>query len=260
MKTKFMYIIFSILISFTSVNANKLDDIKKSGLLTVGIENELAPFSYLNRSGKRIGFDIDIIEYIAKNLNVKIKYVILPSSELINSVKNSSVDVSISAITHKKTKEQNIDFSLTYLFDGQSIIAKKSSKAENYKSFDTKNVGAVLGNNDGKIFKVISPLSNIVYFNNLPELKEALLNGVVDAATAEESVLYNMLIKNKNKFKMIGKKFTIKPYGIVLPENESKLRDAINLSIQKLVKEKVYNKIYNKWFHKNPSKRPVLWL
>lgn len=259
MKIKFIYILFTILLCLNTVNANKLLDIKKSGILTVGIQNDLKPLTFLNKKKERIGFDIDIIKYIANNLNLKLNFVILNSSELISYVENENVDLSISAITHKEVEESNVDFSITYLYDGQILMTNKSSKYKNYKNLAGKNVGALNESNCGKIFEVISPSTTIIYFNNILEIKDALINNEIDAATGKVTLLYSILFNSKTKLKLIGRKFTIEPYGIVLPEDESKFRDAINLSIQKLVKDKTYNKIYKKWFHKYPSRRPVLW-
>ena len=259
MKNRFIYMLSVFLISFISLNADQLEDIQKAGVLNVGIEKEFAPFNFINRQGERVGFDIDIIEYIAKEMGVKLKYTILPFSDLMPSVEDKSIDVAIAAIMHKQKRETNVDFSITYMYDGQSIMSKKDSSYENYKSFNGKNIGAILGHSSGKVFEAISPLSNVMYFKDLEELKLALLDNVIDAVTSDETALAYLVNKDKDKLKMIGKKFTIQPYGIVLPENQSKLRDTINFSIQKLVKDKTYNKIYKKWFNKEISKRPVLW-
>ncbi|HIP13838.1 MAG TPA: amino acid ABC transporter substrate-binding protein [Arcobacter sp.] len=259
MKNKFIYLLLVFFICLNNLDANKLDDIKKSGVLYVGIENEFAPFNFLSRKGNRIGFDIDIINYVANNLGVKIKFTTMPFSKLIPSVRDGKIDVAIAAILHKQSREENVDFSITYMYDGQSIMSKKSSTYKNYKSFEGKTVGAIIGHTSGKVFEAISPLSNVVYFNNLLEIKEALLHGVIDAATSDETALSYIVKKYETKLAMVGSKFTVQPYGIVLSQNESDFRDAVNFSIQKLVKEKKYDKIYKKWFHRKPIKRPVLW-
>ena len=259
MTKKIVFMIVSIVYFSVYLQANKLADIQKNKVIVVGIEEEFEPFNFISRTGKRIGFDIDMMQYIAKELGVKVIYKPMMFADIIPSVVNGKINVAIAAIMHKREREHNVDFSITYMYDGQAILAKKKDKYINYKSFAGKSLGSIYGHTSGKVFEAISPLSSIVYFYNLTEMLVALDAGVIDAITTDESVLDNIVKKNKKKYKIIGKKFTVQPYAIVLPENESKLRDAINFAIQKSVKTKEYAKIYKKWFKKSPSKNPVLW-
>ena len=72
--------IFTILLVFflaTSVNAaSKLDEIKKNGELRVGTTGDWDPMSMKDpASNKYKGFDIDVMNELAKDLGVKVKFV-----------------------------------------------------------------------------------------------------------------------------------------------------------------------------------------
>jgi polar amino acid transport system substrate-binding protein len=244
-KNKFLNLILGFLV-FTNLSyADKLTDIQRSGVLKAGVK-------------KNVGFDIDLIKYIASQLNVKLKLIPIVDTKA-NSIFKNDVDVLIASVTHKIKRDKNIDFSISYFFDGQSILAKSNSIATNLKYYNKKKVGALTNSLSGKIFKALVPNSEIIYLKNIVELKKALYNGKIECITSNYAFLSKIANKSNKKLKLIGKPFTIEPYGIGLKENESNLRDELNFAIQKAVKTGEYTKIYKKWFNTKPRRMPVLW-
>src|SRR5262245_54301804 len=49
-----------------------LDAVKARGTLIAGVKTDYPPFGYIDEAGKTVGFDIDIVEYIANRLVVKL--------------------------------------------------------------------------------------------------------------------------------------------------------------------------------------------
>jgi len=252
-----IYVISLLLVS--NILADKLADIQKAGVLRAGVKVDFEPFGFKSRNGEIIGFDIDILKEIANNIGVDLKLIPVTSANRINYILEDKVDVVAASMTHKIKRDKDIDFTITYFYDGQSILAPRVLKARNYKYFESKKVGAQIGSSSGKVFEVIQPLAQMVYKKSFDELIKDLNSGKIDAITSDYGFLRNIAKKSKGKLKIVGKKFTIEPYGIGLAENESNLRDALNIAIQKSVKTKKYSKIYRKWFKSNPTKSPVLW-
>ncbi|HIP13837.1 MAG TPA: transporter substrate-binding domain-containing protein [Arcobacter sp.] len=249
-----------VLILFTiNLFADRLADIEKAGVLKAGVKVDFEPFGFKSRKGKIIGFDIDMMEEIARNMGVRLELIPVTSENRIQFILDNKVDVVAASMTHRIKIDIDIDFTITYFYDGQSILANRTIKARSYKDFEDKKVGAQLGSSSGKVFEVIQPLATMVYKKDFSILVEDLKSGKIDAITSDYGFLRNIAKKSKGKLKMVGKKFTVEPYGIGLPENESNLRDALNIAIQKSVKTKKYKKIYKKWFRSNPIKSPTLW-
>jgi len=255
-------IIINIMLLMAFINhsyADKLSDIKEKGYITVGIQNELKPFNYLNRSGSRVGFDIDLVKFIAKELNVKVKFKTMNFEDLLSAINKNKIDIAISSILHKISRDKDVDFSITYLYDGQSLMSNEKSKLTSYKDLEGKKVAALKSSNSGKVFEVIQPLCEVVYFKSEKLMLKALKDKEVDAVTHDYTALLNTIKRSDNNFKIIGKSFTIKPYAIALKENESNLRDEVNFAIQNAVKTLEFEKIHKKWFRKAPNKNPILW-
>jgi polar amino acid transport system substrate-binding protein len=250
----------AILISFIgSAHADKLADIKKSGTLNAGVKYDFKPFGFTNEKGKVVGFDIDLLEYIAKDLGVKVKFQQVTSKTRIPLVAGGQIDIAAASMTHKVQRDDTIDFTISYFFDGQSILARKDCKAKEAKDFAGKRVGVIQGATSKENFKKLVPKAKMVSFQEYPQAVMALKKGKIDAITTDLVWCTTQANDSKGAFKVVGDTISYEPYGMGIAENESNLRDAVNFAIQKAVKDGTYAKHYNKWFGKNPEKMPELW-
>jgi polar amino acid transport system substrate-binding protein len=242
-----------------SAHADKLADIKKSGILKVGVKYDFKPFGFTDEKGKVVGFDIDLLKYIAKDLGVEIKFQQVTSKTRIPMVAGGQVDIAAASMTHKVKRDDTIDFTISYFFDGQSILAKKDCKAQEAKDFADKKVGAIQGATSGENFKKLVPEAKMVYFQEYPQAIMALKTGKIDAITTDLVWCTTQANDSNGVFKVIGDTISFEPYGMGIAENESNLRDAVNFAIQKAVKDGTYTKLYNKWFGKDPERLPEIW-
>ncbi len=259
MKNILRILIVALFVNFAY--ADKLSTIKNRGFIVVGITENYKPLNFLNRNKQRVGFEIELLEYIAREINVQIKYKRILATDIIPLIQNNQIDIAMGHIIHDRASDLKIDFSITYLYDGQGIIGKKNNKAKTYKAFQGKKIAALSQNDrSGEIFETIEPLAEVKYFNSEKAMLNALYSGQVSGITTDYLKLLNMLKGNTSKLQLIGDNFTVKPYAIALAQNESGLRDAINISIQSFVSSKKYNRLYKKWFVKIPLKTPELWL
>jgi len=84
------------------------------GIIKVGTCADFAPFEYME-NGKMLGFDIDLMNYIAARIGYGVEFVNMPFDKLIPSVVNGEVDCAISAITATDERESVVDFTRPYL-------------------------------------------------------------------------------------------------------------------------------------------------
>ncbi len=248
------------LISLTGLaNADKLADVKSAGVLNAGVKYDFEPFGYTNEKNKVVGFDIDLIKYIAKDLGVKVKFHQVTSKTRIPLVATGKIDIAAASMTHKVKRDETIDFTISYFFDGQSILAKKDCKAKSAKDFAGKKVGAIQGATSGDNFAKLVPNAKIQKFQTYPDAIMALKQGKIDAITTDLVWCTTQANKHHGEFKVVGSTISFEPYGMGLAENESNFRDAINFAIQNSVKDGTYVKLYKKWFGKNPEILPEIW-
>jgi polar amino acid transport system substrate-binding protein len=242
-----------------SMYADRLADVKKAGVLNAGVKYDFKPFGFVNENNKVVGFDIDLLKYVAKDLGVEVKFQQVTSKTRIPLVASGQIDIAAASMTHKVMRDDTIDFTISYFFDGQSMLVRKNETAKSVKDFAGKKVGAIQGATSGENFKKASPHAKIVYFQEYPQAVMALKKGKIDAVTTDLVWCSSQAKDSHGKLKVTGGTISFEPYGMGVPENESNFRDAINFALQKAVKDGTYAKSYKKWFGENPKVIPEVW-
>jgi len=242
-----------------SAYADKLADVRSAGVLKAGVKYDFKPFGFVNEKNDVVGFDIDLLKYIAKDLGVEVKFQQVTSKTRIPLVVAGQIDIAAASMTHKVQRDDTIDFTISYFFDGQSMLVRNGSKATAAKDFAGKKVGAIQGATSGENFKKVVPDAKIISFQEYPQAVMALKKGKIDAVTTDLVWCTTQANDSKGTLKVVGGTLSVEPYGMGIAENESNLRDAINFAIQKSVKDGTYTTLYKKWFGENPEVLPELW-
>lgn len=86
--------------------ANRLEAIKAAGVIKVGTSADYPPFEYVDANGNKIGFDIELMEEIARRMGVKLEWVDMPFDSLIAGVQEGKIDISISAFNYTEERDQ----------------------------------------------------------------------------------------------------------------------------------------------------------
>jgi polar amino acid transport system substrate-binding protein len=230
--------------------ADELADIKAKGVLVAGVKDAVVPFGYVDEQSKQIvGFDVDICREIANKMGVKLELKPVTSATRIPQLSEGMVDIAACTMTRKVSREDVIDFSITYFMDGQKLLVKKGSNIKSYKDLAGKKVGTAKGSTSEINMRNIQPKCTVLSFEGYPEAFLALKQGKVAAVTTDSVILIGLKGSDENpeKWEIVGDFFSREPYGIGVRENESNLRDFVNKSLMEMWNDGTYKKIYEKW-------------
>lgn len=103
-----------------------LNVIQQAGVIKVGTSADYPPFEYIDRNGKKVGFDIALMEEIARRLQVKLEWVDMPFESLITGVQEGKIDLAISAFNYDAERLNDIDFSETYYSSEDALVVADS--------------------------------------------------------------------------------------------------------------------------------------
>ena len=112
----------------------------------VGMNAEFAPFESQTSEGNVEGFDVDLMNAMAKAGNFKVEFKHQPWESLFPSLGNGDIDIVISGVTITDERKQSMDFSDPYFEITQVVLVPKGKKVAS--SDDLKNmakVGVVTG-------------------------------------------------------------------------------------------------------------------
>lgn len=254
-----VFLVLLVLLTSLVHAKDKLKQITSNELMHVGVKYDYKPFGFIDKRGRLVGFDVDLARFIADKLNVSVKFHQVTSSSRIPMLLKDDVDILVASMTHKLQWDKKIDFSMPYYFDGQSLLVRANERAKSYEEFEERKVGAVRGATSGPNFEELLPASKVVYFSEYHQALRALKRKNVDALTTDYIWCKTQADDSGGRLKVIGEKLSFEPYAIGLPQNQSALRDAINIALVELVKEGLYTELYEKWFKVKPTRLPLVY-
>jgi polar amino acid transport system substrate-binding protein len=222
----------------------------KAGKVRIGVKTDAPPFGYLLK-GERVGFDIDLAHALARQLEIKdIEFVPVTSGDRSDKVVAGEVDMVIASMTMTRYREKRVDFSIPYFQDGQALLVKTGSPIQSYLDLAGKQVGVVKGSSSSYYMKQVCPDCTTLIVPGMEDLLKALADDKVEAISSDMLILMALRQQSgaADQYQIAGDRFTVEPYAIAIPENESKWRKAINHAIIALWESGEYQTIFNAWF------------
>ncbi|MBB6486204.1 transporter substrate-binding domain-containing protein [Rhizobium lusitanum] len=215
--------------------------------IVVGADTTFPPFE-TEKDGVVTGFDIDMINAIAKAENLTVSLKTLPFNGLVPSLQAGSIDAAVAGITIKTSRLKNANFSDAYYKSGLSVLVKKGS---DIKSFDdlkghvvaTKKATSSVDYLTGHGFSS----DYIKQFQNIDAAYQALATGGADAVIFDNPVNVDFKSKHDN-VETVGPLLTGEYYGIALSKSKPELVDKINDGLAKIRKSGEYHQLFVKYF------------
>lgn len=221
-----------------------------AGKLTVCTHLSYKPFQYKDDAGKIVGFDVDLMDVIAKKVNatqeiVDIDFAQITSGAVFTAKK---CDMGAAAITINDTRKQATAFTTPYFKATQALLVKDTS----IKSLaDLKGkLLAVQTDTTGKDYAEAHAAEfgyTVKVYDDLPTSANAVLAGSVAAAINDNGVMYDFAKDNPTT--SVAMEFqTGEEYGFNLAKDNTGLLAAANEALAAAQTDGTYNSIYKKWF------------
>lgn len=244
--------ILTLALAGTALAGKTYDQVMKSKEVRAAMLTTGKPFGFHDDKNEWVGFDVDMAAEIAKRLGCKLVPVKADNNTRIEFLATGKADMTLANMTHKRAREESIDFSITYFFDGQKILAPKG-KYKELKDFVGKKIGTMQGTtsevNLRNLLKSLGDKNpNVVSYQDEQACFSALEKGIIDAWSTDSTLLLGYAVQAPGKYELVGDFFADEPYGIGLPHDDSKWRNTVNAMLQDMWKDGTYEKIYNKWF------------
>ena len=228
--------------------------------LIVGTGSTYRPFGFLTPDNKHIGFDVDVINAIADAAKFKINIVSTPFGALIPGLNNGDRDIAISAMTITPQRMEAVDFSNPYQLAHLVVLAGPGATENDFSDFKNRRVGVGLGQTADTVVSELfgKTSSNIRRFENTPLLVEELLQGGIDAAVGDVSVMGFYLKSNPDKkLRMLrDARFKEGYIGIAVKKGNAPLLAKINTGLRQIIDNGTYAQIHRKWFDQAPPTLP----
>jgi polar amino acid transport system substrate-binding protein len=218
----------------------------------VGTDAAYAPFESQNEKAEIVGFDIEVVQAVAKQAGFTVKFINTPWEGIFNALIQGDRDLVASAVTITPERQQTMDFSQPYFDALQFIVVKQTSKVAKFNDLKPLKVGVQTGTTgDEAITKLLGKTSpNIKRFESTPLALKELEAGGVDAVVADNGVVINYVANNPGgQFKTVTDPgFVPERYGIALKKGNTELLAKVNQGLAGIKADGTYQALYAKYF------------
>jgi polar amino acid transport system substrate-binding protein len=193
--------------------ATGLDAIKKAGVLRVGCEAVLPPFTF-RQSGEIVGYDVDVATLLCKPLGVTPQMVDTNWSGIIPALYGDRFDIIMSQMTYTKERIEKVGFAIPYV-DASLAMLVRADDADKIKSTDDlagKAIGVQLGSPGEILQKELNTkwtasggqgFSAVKTYDDYPAAYMALAQGSVDAVFNALPTLAEVLKEAKGRYAIV---------------------------------------------------------
>lgn len=225
--------------------ANHLEAIKQAGVIRVGTSADYPPFEYVDDSGNKIGFDIELMEEVAKRMDVKLEWVDMPFDSLIAGVQENKIDMAISAFNYSEERDEKVDFTDEYYATEDSFLVADgfSGQIVNPEDVAQYKVGVQSGTvqDDWLTSELVEtgvmPEGNLFRYERVDQAALDLKAGRIDVLMSDY-LPAEALVKQLGGLQIVyrGQLYS-GPMNMVVPEGDKDLAAELNKVIAELKEE-----------------------
>lgn len=233
---------------------NLLQNIKSSKVIRIGTEGTYAPFTFHDASGKLTGFDVDIVNEVAKRLGVKVKFIETKWDGMFAGLDAKRFDAVANEVTIREDRVKKYDFSVPYIVSKAVLIVNKdNTDIKKFADLNGKKSGQSLTSNLAAIAKENG--AELVQVDSFNQAIDLLASNRI-AATINDSLSYLDLKKQRPdaQIKVVDSQKTKDQSGILFNKGNKELVAAVDNALNAMKKDGTYLKISKKWFNEDVSK------
>ena len=244
-------------------NWNDFQNYKK---VVIGFDNTFVPMGFEDKSGKNIGFDIDLANSVFEKYGIKVEWQAINWDLKETELKNGNIDLIWNGYSKTEERESIIQFTNQYMVNEQVIVTKKSKNIKSTNDLKNKILGAQNGSSGYDTFnEKPEVLKNIVKNNDATQYEsfnEALIdleNDRIDALLIDR-VYANYYLKQQNKlddYNIINAGFDSEAFAVGARKADITLVNKINEAFFELYSEGKFQEISNKWFGEDVATKEV---
>jgi len=234
-------------------NAPVLSRIVESGTFKVGMSGTQPPFTVISKSGKLIGYEVDLANLLAEAMGVKVEFVQKPFGELLPALEKGEIDAIMSGMTMTPQRNLKAAFVGPYIVSGKSILTTSSALAalKDAEEIDKSSVKitALKGSTSEKFVQKVLENAAYVGVDDYDAAVQMVIEGKVDALVADFPIcaLSQMRFPDAG-LATLSEPMTIEPIGIALAPGDSLFVNMVTNYLSALEGIGLLDALETKWF------------
>ncbi|ACN17142.1 ABC-type amino acid transport system, periplasmic amino acid-binding protein [Desulforapulum autotrophicum HRM2] len=229
-----------------------VEQVMKNGVLRVGMST-FVPWAMKDKTGKLMGFEIDVATRLAKDMGVKVQFIPTKWSGIIPALLTGKFDIIIGGMGILPSRNLKVNFSIPYDYTGMSMAASTTLAKDfsGLEAFNQKDVvlSARLGSTGVAAIKKYLPNASIRMFDDEAQAFQEAINGRVHGVVSSAPTPAFQAIKHPTKlFLPLKENFTREPIGFAVKKGDFDTINFLNNWITYVTSEGWFKERKSFWF------------
>ena len=218
------------------------------GTLTIGSDIPYAPFEF-GKAPDYTGFDIDLVNAIADNLELDVKVEDTAFDTIFTDVAQGKFDMVASASTITPEREQQVNFSDPYYESEQALFVPPGSDITSVEDLSGATVAVQDGTTGEAYANDETDAGQVRGFPTGAAAIAAVVNGQAEAGIVDAPVVEDAISKGQEGFELATNIPTGEYYGFAFAKNTPELLSAVNGALSDVIEDGTYETLFKKYFN-----------
>ncbi|MBS9334430.1 amino acid ABC transporter substrate-binding protein [Fructobacillus sp. M1-13] len=232
-------------------------EIKKQKTITIGLDDTFVPMGFRDRSGKLVGFDVDLAEKVFADLGIKVKWQPIDWSMKETELNTGNIDALWNGYTKTPERAKQVAFSSTYHRAQLALVVKKSSGVHRFDQMAGKVLGVQTGssgenalNSQPAVLKqYIAGKKAIGYDTFDKAFTDLNANRLTGLLVDEDYAAYYIKQQaNPDDYALLTGDFAISDDVVAFRKGDKGLKKAVNQELAKLKNTGFIQQLERRWF------------
>jgi polar amino acid transport system substrate-binding protein len=219
--------------------------------ITNGIDANFPPFAFIDKTGNPSGFDVEAMNWIAKEMGYEIEHKPFDWDGIITGLLTKKIDMVASGMSITPDRQKKVAFTNPYWKIKQVMVVKKDSGLTVEEILNgNKGLGVQQGTSEAKWLKAEAKKNGwnfeLRYYNSSPLAVEDILNGRIAGAAMDDAPAKDAI--SKKAVKSIGT-FGMhdEDFGYAIRKDDTQLLKDINEGLSKLMASPYWKELIKKY-------------
>jgi polar amino acid transport system substrate-binding protein len=182
---------------------SRLDTVLQRGKLIVATYSTAPPLAYTDSNGKLVGFEIDLVRMIAKDLlgdPNKVEFLVVESAGRFPAVLSGKADFGICATTIYPERAVQVAFTYPYMDSGVALVVRRDANVHTLEELNDPKFTITGQNNPQNAERAARfvPKAKTVWFDTPNDLFLALKTGRATVAMTDLPIADHIVAENKD--------------------------------------------------------------
>ncbi|MCE5255858.1 MAG: basic amino acid ABC transporter substrate-binding protein [Spirochaetaceae bacterium] len=235
--------VFGVAICFSSCAS-------KPKKVVIATDATWPPMEYVDENKNLVGFDIDLINEVAKAANFQVEIKNTAWDGIFAGLAAGDYQAIGSSVTITDERKTAMDFSEPYVNAGQVLVVRKDTTGvATLADMSGKNVGAQIGTT-GAIEIGKTTGVTLKTYDEVGLAFQDLANGNIDGVVADSPIAANFALQNptyKESLMIVGKPFTDEYLGFAVKKGDAETLKLLNDGLAKVKASGKLDELVQKW-------------